>query len=144
LGTAGYLIHGTDKPFGIGMRVTHGCLRMYPEDIEALFDKVAVGTPVQLLNQPIKIGWLADSLFIELHPPLDEDEAEYVDYGQNFKEHFYDLKGQGIEDSTHTQFKKGEYIKLLNYLDSQGWTKDSQREGELGDVKINIILFKRK
>lgn len=84
LGTAGYLIHGTDKPFGIGMRVTHGCLRMYPEDIEALFDKVAVGTPVQLLNQPIKIGWLADSLFIELHP-LDEDEAEYVDYGQKVR-----------------------------------------------------------
>lgn len=86
LGTAGYLIHGTDKPFGIGMRVTHGCLRMYPEDIEALFDKVAVGTPVQLLNQPIKIGWLADSLFVELHLPLDEDEAEYVDYGQKVRD----------------------------------------------------------
>jgi hypothetical protein len=83
----------------------------------------------------------------ELHlakKPFSNKECLYVDYGQNFKEHFYDLKGQGIEDSTHTQFKKGEYIKLLNYLDSQGWTKDSQREGELGDVKINIILFKRK
>lgn len=86
LGTAGYLIHGTDKPFGIGMRVTHGCLRMYPEDVEKLFERVSVGTPVQLINQPIKLGWLADSLFIELHPPLEEDEDEYVDYMQKVRE----------------------------------------------------------
>lgn len=86
LGTAGYLIHGTDKPFGIGMRVTHGCLRMYPEDVERLFERVPVGTPVQLINQPIKLGWLADSLFIELHPPLEEDEDEYVDYMQKVRE----------------------------------------------------------
>ncbi|MCO6428883.1 MAG: L,D-transpeptidase family protein [Nitrosomonas communis] len=86
LGTAGYLIHGTDKPFGIGMRVTHGCLRMYPEDIEELFDQVPTGTPVQLVNQPIKLGWLADSLFIELHPPLEEDEHQYADYMQKARE----------------------------------------------------------
>lgn len=86
LGTAGYLIHGTDKPFGIGMRVTHGCLRMYPEDVEKLFDQVPVGASVQLINQPIKLGWLADSLFIELHPPLEEDEDEYVDYMQKVRE----------------------------------------------------------
>lgn len=86
LGTAGYLIHGTDKPFGIGMRVTHGCLRMYPEDIEKLFDQIPVGTPVQLINQPIKLGWLADSLFIELHPPLEENEEEYADYMQKVRE----------------------------------------------------------
>ncbi|HNP51757.1 MAG TPA: L,D-transpeptidase family protein [Nitrosomonas nitrosa] len=86
LGTAGYLIHGTDKPYGIGMRVTHGCLRMYPEDIESLFDRVPIGTPVQLINQPIKLGWLADSLFIELHPPLEEDEEQYADYMQKVRE----------------------------------------------------------
>ncbi|SDY34927.1 L,D-transpeptidase family protein [Nitrosomonas sp. Nm58] len=86
LGTTGYLIHGTDKPFGIGMRVTHGCLRMYPEEVEKLFDQVAVGTPVQLVNQPIKLGWLADSLFIELHPPLEENENEYADYMQKVRE----------------------------------------------------------
>lgn len=86
LGTTGYLIHGTDKPFGIGMRVTHGCLRMYPEEIEKLFDQVAVGTSVQLVNQPIKLGWLADSLFIELHPPLEENENEYADYMQKVRE----------------------------------------------------------
>ena len=80
LGIPGYLIHSTNKPYGVGMRVTHGCLRMYPEDIETLFDNISVGTQVQLVNQPIKLGWLAGSLFIELHPPLDEDLEQYQDY----------------------------------------------------------------
>jgi L,D-transpeptidase ErfK/SrfK len=82
LGIPGYLIHSTNKPYGVGMRVTHGCVRMYPEDIEALFNDIPVGTPVQIVNQPIKLGWLADTLFIELHPPLDEDLAQYEDYLQ--------------------------------------------------------------
>jgi L,D-transpeptidase ErfK/SrfK len=82
LGIPGYLIHSTNKPYGVGMRVTHGCVRMYPEDIEALFNDVPVGTPVQIVNQPIKLGWLADTLFIELHPPLDEDLHQYEDYLQ--------------------------------------------------------------
>jgi L,D-transpeptidase ErfK/SrfK len=82
LGIPGYLIHSTNKPYGVGMRVTHGCVRMYPEDIEALFNDIPVGTRVQLVNQPIKLGWLADTLFIELHPPLDEDLAQYEDYMQ--------------------------------------------------------------
>ena len=79
-GNGSYLIHGTNKPYGVGMRVTHGCVRMYPEDIERLFDIISVGTQVQLVNQPIKLGWIIDTLFIELHPPLDEDEEKYVNY----------------------------------------------------------------
>ncbi|KOR31096.1 hypothetical protein TI04_02670 [Achromatium sp. WMS2] len=76
-----YLIHGTDKPFGIGMQVTHGCMRLYPEDIESLFKQVPVGTQVNLVNEPIKIGWLADTLFIEVTPALEQDvdkEAEFT------------------------------------------------------------------
>lgn len=82
IGNGSYLIHGTAKPFGVGMRVSAGCVRMYPEDIEALFDKVPIGTQVQIVNQPIKLGWLLDSLFIELHPPLEEDEEKYANYQQ--------------------------------------------------------------
>lgn len=79
LGIAGYLIHGTDeaKEFGIGMRVTHGCVRMYPEDIERLFPQIPVGTPVTFVNQPIKLGWLNDELYIEVHPPLEERGHTY-------------------------------------------------------------------
>jgi len=83
LGIPGYLIHSTNKPYGVGMRVTHGCLRMYPEDIERLFDDIPVGSPVHIVNQPIKLGWLAGSLFVELHPPLDEDKDKYANYMQS-------------------------------------------------------------
>jgi Uncharacterized protein conserved in bacteria len=74
LGLPGYLIHGTNKPYGVGMQVTHGCVRMYPEDIEVLFKAVPVGTPVRFINQPYKIGWMADILFLEVHTPLEKDE----------------------------------------------------------------------
>jgi len=74
LGIPGYLIHSTNKPYGIGMRVTHGCVRLYPEDIERLFPQVPVGTPVYIINQPVKAGWLAGTLFLESHPPLEEDQ----------------------------------------------------------------------
>jgi L,D-transpeptidase ErfK/SrfK len=82
LGIPGYLIHSTNKPYGVGMRVTHGCIRMYPEDIEGLFADIPVGTTVNLVNQPIKLGWMAGGLFAELHPPLEEELPEYENYLQ--------------------------------------------------------------
>ena len=71
-----YLIHGTNKPAGIGMQVTHGCMRLYPEDIESLFGMVAVGTPVTIVNQPFKAGWQDGRLWVEVHPALKEDVVE--------------------------------------------------------------------
>ncbi len=73
LGMPGYLIHGTDKPYGVGMRVSHGCIRLYPEDIEALFPLIRVNTPVRIINQPYKAGWLDGTLYLEAHPPLEEE-----------------------------------------------------------------------
>jgi L,D-transpeptidase ErfK/SrfK len=70
LGLPGYLIHGTNKPSGVGMRVTHGCIRMFPEDIEALYQTVPAGTSVTIVNQPYKLGWTADGLYLEAHPHL--------------------------------------------------------------------------
>lgn len=74
LGLPGYLIHGTNRPFGIGMRVTHGCIRLYPEDIEALFGAVDVGTPVYIVHQPFKLGWHLGTPYFEAHPPFGEDQ----------------------------------------------------------------------
>jgi len=68
-----YLIHGTNKPAGIGMQVTHGCMRLYPEDIETLYGMVPIGTTVTIVNQPYKWGWHDGELLIEVHPPLQED-----------------------------------------------------------------------
>jgi L,D-transpeptidase ErfK/SrfK len=73
LSASGYLIHGTNKPVGIGMQVTHGCIRMYPEDIEWLFPQVPVGAAVQIVNEPVKFGWVGDALFLEVHPRLEGD-----------------------------------------------------------------------
>jgi L,D-transpeptidase ErfK/SrfK len=71
-----YLIHGTNRPAGIGMQATHGCMRLYPEDIEKLFGMVPVNTRVNIVNQPFKIGWLDGRLYVEVHPALAEDTVE--------------------------------------------------------------------
>jgi L,D-transpeptidase ErfK/SrfK len=55
------------------MRSSHGCIRLYPEDIEALFDRVARGTPVRIVNQPVLAGWHGEQLYLEVHRPLVED-----------------------------------------------------------------------
>ena len=71
LGLPGYLIHGTNRPAGVGMRVTHGCVRMFPEDIEFLFGKIDLNTAVRIINQPIKMGWSGNELVMEVHPVLE-------------------------------------------------------------------------
>lgn len=76
LSMPGYLIHGTNKPAGVGMRVSHGCIRLYPEDIEALFDRVPKGTPVHIVNQPVLAGWRDGRLYLEVHAPLAEDRRD--------------------------------------------------------------------
>ncbi len=80
LGIPGYLIHSTNKPYGVGMRVSHGCIRMYPKDIEQLFPEIPVDTPVHIVNQPIKVGWLNNSLYIQVYPPLEAESPSYDDY----------------------------------------------------------------
>ncbi|MGA2654915.1 MAG: L,D-transpeptidase family protein [Gammaproteobacteria bacterium] len=72
LSIPGYLIHGTNAPTSIGRRVSHGCIRMFPNDIEELFNLVPVGTPVALINEPVKAGWRGNELNLEIHPILAE------------------------------------------------------------------------
>jgi L,D-transpeptidase ErfK/SrfK len=72
-GNGEYMIHGTNNPVAVGMAVTHGCIRMYPEDVAALFALVPVGTPVRLVNEPVKVAWVDGQLFLEAHPPVDAE-----------------------------------------------------------------------
>jgi L,D-transpeptidase ErfK/SrfK len=79
LGWSSYLIHGTNKPWGIGRRSSSGCIRMYPEHAEELFELVEVGTSVTVVDQPIKLDWIDGALFMEAHPTQrqsDQLEAE--------------------------------------------------------------------
>jgi len=73
LNETGYLIHGTNKPFSIGRRVSHGCLRLYPEDISVLFDYVDRKMPVRIINQPYKVGKRHNTIYVETHNLLEED-----------------------------------------------------------------------
>lgn len=75
LSLTGYLLHGTNKPYGVGMRVSHGCIRLYPEDISTLFQQVPVNTPVRIINEPYKVGWHDGRLYLEAHRPLSEQRA---------------------------------------------------------------------
>ncbi len=98
LGLPGYLIHGTNRPAGVGMRVTHGCIRMFPEDIRFLFEEVSVNTPVRIINEPVKIGWDGDRLVMEVHrtlesaPPTELDQ-EMVDAAR------LEAAGAGADDA---------------------------------------------
>lgn len=80
LGIPSYLIHGTNKPEGVGMRVSHGCVRLYPEDIEALYKQVSVGTAVRIVNQPILVGWLHGTPYLEAHSPLEDDRRDWYSW----------------------------------------------------------------
>lgn len=70
LGWARYIIHGTNKPYGVGRRVSHGCIRMQPADVEELFAMAPVGTTVTTTNQTIMLGWWQGELFIQAHPTM--------------------------------------------------------------------------
>ena len=95
-GNGTYLIHGTNNPIAVGLAVTHGCIRMYPDDVEALFPLVPVGTPVRLINEPLKVVWVDGELLLEAHPPVDAE-------GQSFEpnlEQFSDLLQKAVGDKT--------------------------------------------
>lgn len=76
LGMPGYLIHSTNRPAGVGMRVSHGCIRMFPEDIEFLFGLVGIKTQVRIVNEPLKFGWSGDELVMEAHPRLEASDRD--------------------------------------------------------------------
>ncbi len=77
LAWAGYLIHGTDKPAGVGRRVSHGCIHLYPEDIKQLFRQVPNGTQVRVVNQPYLFGWKHGRLYMQAYGPLQDDKRPW-------------------------------------------------------------------
>jgi L,D-transpeptidase ErfK/SrfK len=79
LGWPRILIHGTNKPLGVGRRVSHGCIRLYPEHIVELYRQAPVGTPVTVVDQQIVLGWRDGMLYLQIHPSAtqaDQIEAE--------------------------------------------------------------------
>ena len=77
LGWRSYLIHGTNKPYGVGLRSSHGCVRLYPEDIEKLYEMVPDGTPVRVVNQPFVFGWYDGRLYLQAYTVLEDDRRDW-------------------------------------------------------------------
>ena len=77
--SGGYLIHGTNKPWGVGMRVSHGCIRLYPEDIESLYAQVPVGSPVRIIDEHYLLGWRGELPYLQVFPRIQtipDEEGE--------------------------------------------------------------------
>ena len=91
LSEKGYLIHGTNKQFGVGMQVSHGCFRMYNEDISRFVYEVSKGTPVQVIRQPVKIGLKGSEVWLEVHRPEEE-------YSQKDREQLWREVQRTVED----------------------------------------------
>lgn len=77
LGWPSYLIHGTNKPAGVGLRSSHGCIRMFPEDVELLYDLVRNGTRVTVVNQPFVFGWHEGELHMQAFDVLEDDPRDW-------------------------------------------------------------------
>jgi L,D-transpeptidase ErfK/SrfK len=77
LGWPTYMIHGTNKPAGVGLRSSHGCIRLYPEDIELLFNMAPIGTKVTVVNEPFVFGWENDELYLQAFDVLEDDARDW-------------------------------------------------------------------
>jgi L,D-transpeptidase ErfK/SrfK len=115
LGWPSYLIHGTNKPYGVGMRSSHGCMRLYPEDIAVFFDLIPIGTKVTVVNQPYLFGWRDGTLYLQAYTVMEDDSR---DWSKNHKrllanllnpklrkkisEHDNEIDWQRVGDLAHT------------------------------------------
>jgi L,D-transpeptidase ErfK/SrfK len=72
-----YLIHGTNKPYGVGMRSSHGCMRLYPEDIAVFYDLIPIGTKVTVVNQPYLFGWKDGTLYMQAYSVMEDDSRNW-------------------------------------------------------------------
>jgi L,D-transpeptidase ErfK/SrfK len=95
-GEGTYEIHGTNNPTAVGLAITHGCIRMYPEDVATLFPLLPVGTSVRLINVPVKVAWIGGELLLEAHPPVNAQ-------GESFEpdvDRFSDLLRAAVGETT--------------------------------------------
>ena len=102
-----YALHGSNMPWGVGMQVSHGCIRLYNEDIAVLFHDVQVGSPGEFLYQPVKIGTRDGEVFIEVHPDIYglrgnlEDEAQQILSRRGWTDHVDQARLQrAVKDQT--------------------------------------------
>lgn len=113
LGFPNIAIHGTNKPYGIGRRVSSGCIRMFPEDITQMFNLAPVGTRVTVVDQPIKSAWIGNKLYLEVHPTQEqaaimEHEGTVPDYqlSENDLSYIMRVAGKDVQTLDWQQIRK--------------------------------------
>ena len=131
LGLPGYLIHGTNRPAGVGMRVSHGCVRMFPEDIEFLFDRISVDTPVRIINVPVKMGWDGDTLVAEVHPLLESAQAPAGETAEHLEQLDADVDLPAPEPGEKDP---------LTYVTEQFIVATAERAGQLDWERIEALV----
>ena len=119
-------IHGTNKPYGIGRRVSSGCIRMYPEGIKNLYPRVPVGTKVTLVDQPVKVGWVDDKMYVEVHPTQDQSMKIEEDGVLNS----YEITKEDLKRITA---KAGEYADKID------WAKVREAVREHSGVPVAVL-----
>ena len=92
LGWPSYLIHGTNKPYGVGMRSSHGCMRLYPEDIAVFYDLIPLGTKVTIVNQPYLFGWRDGTLYLQAYAVMEDDSRDWDKNRQRLLAHLLNPK----------------------------------------------------
>ena len=127
-----YAIHGTDRPFGIGRRVSSGCIRLYPEGIVELYKQTKVGTPVRVVDQAVKVGWLDDEkMYIEVHPT----QAQSMTVEEEGELESYEI---APEDLKRIAKKAGEFSE---YID---WERVSDAVHERSGYPVAVLDKNRK
>lgn len=77
LGFTSILMHGSNDPSGIGRRSSSGCIRLQPEAVESIYDDIAVRSSVMIVDQPVKVGWRENTLYVEVHEPLQDEQGQH-------------------------------------------------------------------
>ena len=117
----GYLIHGTNQPYGVGMRVSHGCVRLYPENIEYLYTLVDIGEVVTIMNEPFQMGTRDGQLYFEAHAPLEDDTVPAAERLQAVLDAPVDADGNALNDhlrshvETLSAMPRGVPINIFQY-----------------------------
>lgn len=133
LGFNSYLIHGTNKPYGIGMQVSHGCIQLYPEDIEVLYKMTPIGTPVRIVHQPYMLAWEDNKLYLEAHPLLPKWEAQKKQLQKNL---YADLRKLAKEKPVNIDWLQVEAILQR----SDGVPKQISKASGSVDTAVNQVV----
>jgi L,D-transpeptidase ErfK/SrfK len=141
LSIKGYGLHGTNFPWGVGRLVSHGCIRLYPEHIIRLFNEVKVGTPVEIVYQPVKVGFNHGEIYIEVHPDVYGLAPDLMNNAKNALKKFglWDyISYVGLKDALEQ--KKGIPVRIgkLTKGGDMVRTRGIFRLPEVGEIEARI------